>query len=43
MLEVNGIMGTPTLLFFEDGLQKDNLIGAVPENIIKPKVEALLV
>ncbi len=36
------VLGTPTLLFFKGGVQKDSLSGAVPENMIKPKVESLI-
>jgi thioredoxin 1 len=36
------VLGTPTLLFFKNGMQKDVLSGAVPENTIKLKVESLL-
>ncbi len=36
------IMSIPTLVFFKGGQQKDSSMGAVPENILKPKVEALI-
>jgi thioredoxin 1 len=35
------VMSIPTLIFFKGGEQKDISIGAVPEAILKPKVEAL--
>jgi thioredoxin 1 len=36
------IMSIPLLLFFKGGKQVDSVLGAVPEAMIKPKVEALL-
>ena len=36
------VMSIPLLLFFKGGKQVDSSLGAVPENKIKPKVEALL-
>ena len=36
------VMSIPLLLFFSSGKQVDNILGAVPEAMIRPKVEALL-
>jgi thioredoxin 1 len=36
------IMSIPTLLFFKDGQIADRVIGAVPERVLEPKIEALL-
>ena len=36
------VMSIPLLLFFKDGKQVDSVLGAVPEAMIRPKVEALL-
>ena len=36
------VMSIPLLLFFENGQQVDSVLGAVPEAMIKPKVESLL-
>ena len=36
------VMGIPLLVFFKDGKQVDTVLGAVPEIVIRPKVEALL-
>ena len=36
------VMSIPILLFFKDGQQVDRVLGAVPEAMIKPKVESLL-
>ena len=36
------VMSIPLLLFFKDGQQVDSVLGAVPEAMIKPKVESLL-
>jgi len=35
-------MSIPLLLFFKEGQQVDSILGAVPENFLRPKVEALL-
>jgi len=37
-----GIMSIPTLMFFKDGKVADTVIGAVPETVLQPKIEALL-
>lgn len=37
-----GVMSIPLLLFFRDGEQVDESLGAVPESTIRPKAEALL-
>ena len=36
------VMSIPLLLFFVGGTQIDSVLGAVPEAMIRPKVEALL-
>jgi len=36
------IMSIPTLIFFKDGKIVDRVIGAVPERVLEPKIEALL-
>ena len=36
------VMSIPLLLFFKGGAQVDSLLGAVPEAMLRPKVEALL-
>ena len=37
-----GIMSIPTLMFFKNGENVDQVVGAVPESTIKPKIDALL-
>jgi len=36
------VMSIPLLLFFRNGQLIDSSLGALPESIIRPKVEALL-
>jgi len=36
------VMSIPLLLFFKDGKQVDSVLGAVPESMVRPKVEGLL-
>jgi thioredoxin 1 len=36
------VMSIPLLLFFKGGQKVDESLGAVPESMIRPKVEALL-
>ena len=36
------VMSIPLLLFFKDGKQVDDVLGAVPEALIRPKVDALI-
>ncbi len=36
------IMSIPLLIFFKDGQVVDESLGALPESMIQPKVEALL-
>lgn len=36
------VMSIPLLLFFKDGQVVDQSLGAVPERMLRPKVEALL-
>ena len=37
-----GVENVPLLVFFGDGKQIDKVLGTVPEEIIRPKVDALL-
>lgn len=37
-----GIRSIPTLLFFKDGVQVDQVVGALPKSAIKAKVDAHL-
>ena len=37
-----GIMSIPTLIFFKGGKAVDTVIGAVPEQTLKPKIDSLL-
>ena len=36
------VMSIPTLLFFKGGEIVDTVIGAVPEQVLQPKIEGLL-
>jgi thioredoxin 1 len=36
------VMSIPLVLFFKDGKKVDESLGAVPEDVLKPKLEALL-
>lgn len=36
------VMSIPLLLFFKNGQQVDSVLGAVPESVLQPKVEALI-
>jgi thioredoxin 1 len=36
------IMSIPTLMFFKNGGVADTVIGAVPERVLQPKLDALL-
>jgi thioredoxin 1 len=36
------ITSIPTLMFFKKGQKIDQIVGAVPESMIKPMIEALL-
>jgi thioredoxin 1 len=36
------VMSIPLLVFFKDGKQVDTVLGAVPEAVIRPRVETLL-
>ncbi|MEW6002411.1 MAG: thioredoxin [Nitrospirota bacterium] len=36
------IMGIPTLMFFRDGRQLDQIVGAVPKQQLKAKIDSLL-
>ena len=37
-----GVMSIPLVLFFKDGQKVDESLGAVPEDVLRPKLEALL-
>ncbi len=37
-----GVMSIPTLIFFKDGKAVDTVIGAVPEQVLQPKIDNLL-
>ena len=37
-----GIMSIPTLMFFKGSEAVDTVIGAVPEQVLQPKIESLL-
>src|SRR5512138_1507231 len=37
-----GVRSIPTLIFFKGGEQKESSVGAVPETLLKPKIEALV-
>ena len=36
------VMSIPTLMFFKSGQAVDTVIGAVPERVLQPKIDALL-
>jgi thioredoxin 1 len=36
------VMSIPSVLFFKDGLKVDESLGAVPENVIKQKIQPLI-
>lgn len=36
------VMGIPTIMFFKDGQKVDQIVGAVPKQQIKSKIDALL-
>ncbi|HCC68659.1 MAG TPA: thioredoxin [Nitrospiraceae bacterium] len=36
------VMGIPTLMFFKDGKQVDQIVGAVPKGQLKTKLDSLL-
>ncbi|MFH0933155.1 MAG: thioredoxin [Nitrospirota bacterium] len=36
------IMGIPTLMFFKDGRSLDSIVGAVPKQQLKSKIDSLL-
>ncbi len=36
------VMSIPTLMFFKNGKAVETVIGAVPEGVLKPKIDALL-
>ena len=37
-----GVMSIPTLMFFKEGKAVDTVIGAVPEQVLQPKIDGLL-
>ena len=37
-----GVMSIPTVIYLKGGVKKDSTIGALPENAIRAKVDALL-
>jgi len=37
-----GVMSIPTLMFFKGGAAVDTVIGAVPKQVLQPKIDALL-
>ncbi|MCE5194322.1 MAG: thioredoxin [Nitrospiraceae bacterium] len=37
------IMGIPTIIFFKNGKMIDQLVGAVPKNQLKSKIDSLLI
>jgi thioredoxin 1 len=37
-----GVQSIPLLVFYKDGKKVDESIGAVPEPVIRPKIDALL-
>jgi thioredoxin 1 len=37
-----GIMSIPTVMFFSKGKVEDIVVGAVPSNVIKSKIETLV-
>jgi thioredoxin 1 len=38
----HNIMGIPTLMFFKDGRSLDSIVGAVPKQQLKSKIDSLL-
>ncbi len=36
------VMSIPTLMFFKNGKAVDTVIGAVPEQVLQPKIDSLL-
>jgi thioredoxin 1 len=36
------VMSIPTLIYFKGGEQKDISMGAIPETMLKPKIEGLI-
>jgi thioredoxin 1 len=36
------VMSIPTLMFVKDGKVMETVVGAVPESVLQPKIEALL-
>ena len=42
MSQKYGVMSIPLLLFFKGGQKVDSVVGAVPESLLRPKVDVLL-
>jgi thioredoxin 1 len=36
------VMGIPTLMFFKDGIKLDQIVGVVPKQFLKAKIESFL-
>jgi thioredoxin 1 len=36
------IMGIPTIMFFKDGAKRDHIVGVVPKQQLKTKIDSLL-
>ena len=36
------VMGIPTIMFFKDGTKLDQIVGVVPKQVLKAKIEAYL-
>jgi thioredoxin 1 len=36
------VMGIPTIMFFKDGIKIDQIVGVVPKQLLKSKIESFL-
>jgi len=36
------VMGIPTLMFFKDGIKLDHIVGVVPKQFLKAKIDSFL-
>lgn len=36
------VMGIPTIMFFKDGIKLDQIVGVVPKQLLKSKIESFL-